>query len=64
MKQKKVLSKVQYAIHRDLKKKKIEDVLLLPEKENKVFEVSKSEGDCIKGLVTNTEPFRTERDPN
>ena len=46
------------------KKKKIEDVLLLPEKENKVFEVSKSEGDCIKGLVTNTEPFRTERDPN
>ena len=46
-----------------LKNKKIEDVLL-PEKENKVFEVSKSEGDCIKGLVTNTEPFRTERDPN
>ena len=25
---------------------------------------SKNEGDCIKGLVTNTEPFRTERDPN
>jgi len=47
-----------------LKKKKFEDVLLLPEKENKVFEVSKSEGDSIKGLVTNTEPFRTERDPN
>lgn len=39
-------------------KKKIEDVLLLPEKENKIFKVSKCEGNCVKGLVTNTEPFR------
>lgn len=44
--------------HELLKKKKIEDVLLLPEKENKIFKVSKCEGNCVKGLVTNTEPFR------
>ena len=37
--------------HELLGKKKIEDVLLLPEKENKGFEISKSEGDCIKVLV-------------
>lgn len=33
-------------------------MLLLPEKENKIFKVSKCEGNCIKGLVANTEPFR------
>lgn len=58
-------STLKYAMYHScalLEKKLLEDAL--SDRGNKILNVSICEGNCIKGLVTNTEPFGIERYPN
>lgn len=58
-------STLKYAMYHScacLEKKLLEDAL--SDRRNKILNVSICEGNCIKRLVTNTEPFGIERYPN